>query len=242
MIFSKRGTSDTEMIISFGMFVTFVLFMFVYINPLKPAPSSSLATALEVALNDNATISLEKIGFAVNKTLLDKSGADCFQISNKFPAGKFFILDQNGTASDFQKAGANIIVKKTSKFYYAFIGSIDGAKSASIGCTSANTKILTETKDYSWSVPVNYTIYYNRSLNELKKAYDSDYNSLKNNLNLPSTSGFSIVVSDADMNEIIKMTKTAPNVNVIAREFPIEILSDENGIKIMKGYLRLLVW
>jgi len=237
MIMSKKGTSSTEMIISFGLFITFLLFMFIYINPLKTAPTSSLATALEVAVKENATIELEKWGFAVNKTLLD--GVGCFQINNSFSeTDPIFITDEKGNKANFKKSSDNqLTVEKLSKFYYAHKG-INGTN-PSYNCIP---KILVKEKEYSWSVPIKYTIYYNRSLAKLKEAYDSDYNSLKQNFKLPASAEFSIVVSDSERNEIIKMTKTMPRVNIISREFPIEILSDESGIKIMKGYLRLIIW
>jgi hypothetical protein len=59
---------------------------------------------------------------------------------------------------------------------------------------------------------------------------------------LPDQVPVPVVLLDSAGNEIISMKKTVPKTNVVASEFPVQILSDESGVKMIKGNMRLLVW
>jgi uncharacterized pyridoxamine 5'-phosphate oxidase family protein len=237
---NKRGTtSGTEVIVSFVLFTAFVVFIFAYLNPLKPAPTSSLLTNLEIEFQKNTSISIDTKPFAVNKTLLDKisPSPSCFALRDHI-FSKVFITDKYGKEVSYTEGTGN--VKYTGeKMYYA------NNASREVNATTENLAgciILDKDKNYSWSVVISSKIYYNKSITELKNAYDKNYTAVKNNFKIPSNSDFSILILDSNRNEIIKMEQPIPRVNALSKEIPIEILSDDNGLKTTKNYLRMTVW
>jgi len=175
--------------------------------------------------------------FAVNNTYLNEKGATCFTIANEFSPDSFFITDDNG--KEVEHNGA-INVKYEKKFYYIHIN-----KQGIIGkpATFGACEPLQKESGYSLSVSRTEQIFYNKSLQEMKKQYDTNYIKLKTELKMPASSDFSIIVFDSEKKQIISMTKAMPRANIMARETPIELLnSDDEGVTISKGYMRLLVW
>ncbi|MEM2956555.1 MAG: hypothetical protein QW041_03230 [Candidatus Pacearchaeota archaeon] len=237
MLKNKRGVSGTEMIVSFALFITSLIFIFIYLIPLATPPSNSLMTLLETAVNEKAGIEVEIMPFAVNKTLLDNENADCFQIASPI-SGNIFLTDENEKVVEFKKSGENLVIKKRGKFYYVKKG-ING-ENPSLICSK--TIQLVKDASYSLSVKRSEMMYLYENLRILNNSYYSNYNGLKQEIGFPVISDFSIIVFDSRRNEIINMKKPLPKVNVLAKEFPIEILSSEDGIKTIKGYMRLMVW
>ena len=237
-IMNNRGVSGVEMIVSFTLFFGFVLFIFAYMNPLSMPVSRSLLTTLENAVKENASMNIEAMGFAVNKTMLDSiGGARCFSLEDEAPLNSVFITDHNGNEVAFQNGTKNVNYTGE-KFYYINNASITGKQTPPLtGCIPLKINL-----NYSLSVERTYNVYYNRSLASMKELYYSNYLQLKNDLKFPTGSDFAVIVFDSNQNKIISMEKTTPRVNVMSKEFPIEILSDDSGIKIIKGYMRLLVW
>jgi len=225
----KRGISGIEMTVSFALFISFLIFIFAYMNPLQMPASRSSLTALEAAVAENATIGIETIPFAVNKTLL--AGKSCFFLEG-YNLGTAFISDKNGNAVSMQ--GDNIAYTGE-KFYYINMGGGIAGTGTLNGCIQ-----LPKGAGYTLSVPRTEKYYYNKSLTDIKNLYQNNYNLLKQNFKIPTASDFAIMVFDENKNEIFSMTKPLPRVNILAKEFPIEILF-ENG-KLSKGYLRLLTW
>ena len=228
---NKRGISGIEVIISFTIFIGFVIFIFVYMNPLNMPASRTSLTSLENAVSDNATIEIEVTPFAVNTTLL--AGKSCFQINNTF-GENIFVTDKDDRKVSFGISGNNLLVNNTGKFYYINKG-ISGAQSTLTDCLP-----LSKGNGYSLSVPRTERFYYNKSLIALKNIYDTNYSKLKQNFKFPAVSDFSVIILNSSHSEIIAMTKPLPKMNILTKEFPIEILNDNGDIT--KGYIRLLAW
>lgn len=119
MINNKRGDiSGVEVIISFTLFLTFLIFIFAYMNPLNMPASRSLLTVLENSVNENATIEMNVVPFAINKQGVTQP---CFSILNKF-GDNFFITDKDGNQVDFRLSDSNLLIQNTGKFYNINIG------------------------------------------------------------------------------------------------------------------------
>jgi len=235
---NKRGVSGVELIVSFVIFISFLTFIFSYMSPLSMPASRSVLTTLESAVSDNATVEIETTPFAVNETLLEQKNAACFKLSGE-SLTDVFITDNSGNEIAFQSGTGNVEYTHE-KFYY--INKAAGITGKQKNLAESNCVPLTRNKDYSTSIVRTKKVYYNTSLEELKNAYSSNYAGLKANLKIPANSDFSIIIFDSNQKEIISMAKPLPQMNIISKEFPIEILSDGNGITISKGFMRLLVW
>jgi hypothetical protein len=240
---NKRGITGVEMIVSFTIFVSFLVFIFVYMNPLNLPASKTLLTSLESAVAENSTIDIDLRPFAIN----DKGVfEDCFYIENDF-GDKFFITDVNDVKVDFGISGEEVLIKTQGKFYNVYIGLGQGTFDAS-GCSTsallkkgdAGTNFDHPGWEYSLSVIRKKRFYHKESLEGLKSAYEEDYNKLKQELKFPVTSDFSIIVFDSGKSEIISMTRVMPRVNILVKEFPVEIVDDEGNVE--RGYMRLITW
>ena len=231
----KRGISAIEMIVSFILFLGFLVFIFAFMNPLSMPASRSLLTTLETSFNENATIEIETIPFAIN----EENVIGCFQIEKEF-GNNFFITDKDRKNVNFKIEGNKITIENKGKFYYINKGiSVPGAYT----CLNPQTLQKGEKKlgnAYSLSVPRTETMYYSKYLAEINKSYYNNYSGLRQDLKFPESSDFAIVVFDESKNKMFEMTKPLPRTNILSKEFPVEILS-ENGV-IIKGYMRLLVW
>jgi len=234
---NKRGVSGIELIVSFVIFIAFLAFIFSYMSPLSMPASRSVLTTLESAVSDNATVEIETTPFAVNETMLELKNASCFELSGENPLIDVFITDNSGKEIAFQSNTGNVEYTHEKFYYINKAAGMSGKQATLEGCVP-----LTINKDYSTSIIRTEKIYYNQSLAELENAYKNNYASLKANLKIPANSDFSIIIFDSNQKEIISMTKPLPQMNIISKEFPIEILSDGNGIMITKGFMRLLAW
>jgi hypothetical protein len=225
---NKKGVSGIEMVISFVLFITFVFFIFTYMNPLSMPTSRSLLNDLENSVIENASIRVNITGFALNIAV-----GPCFSIQDSLE-GKFITDNKGNEVLSNQQYKIN---NSGEKFYYINSAGIAGKYATLDSCTS-----LVKGIGYSLSVERTEKIYYNKSLASMKELYESNYSKLKQDLKFPASSDFSIIVFNSSQDKMISMEKTAPRVNVLSKEFPVEILSDNNGIKIIKGYMRLLIW
>jgi hypothetical protein len=201
--------------------------------------SRSVLTTLESAVSENATVEIETVPFAVNETMLELKNAACFELSDENPLIDAFITDNSGKEVAFQ-SNTKYVEYTHEKFYY--INNASGITGKQKNLAESGCVQLTRNKNYSRSIVRTRKIYYNQSLEELGNAYSSNYAGLKANLKIPASSDFSIIIFDSNQKEIISMTRPLPQMNILSKEFPIEILSDGNGITITKGYMRLLAW
>ena len=225
---NKKGISGIELVVSFVIFLSFLVFLFAYLNPLRMPVQPNLLSSLENAVNENTSINILVQPFAINAIT-----GSCFIINENLD--KAFITDSSGNEISFNKTTKSI--NYTGKFYYINKANITGKQATFSGCIT-----LKKDLNYSLSVPRTERIYYNKSFSDLEEMYNASYENLKNSFKIPASSDFAIIVLDSEQKEIIRMAKPIPNINVLSKEFPIEILSNESGIKISKGYLRLLVW
>lgn len=227
---SKKGVSGIEMIVSFILFLGFIVFIFAYMNPLKKPVVSPLTGSLANELEEKAKIRLDVLGIAVD------SNAACFGIKNPFK-GNIFVLDENDGKVEFNRTdGDNLLIKGGKKFYYI----INGSDSEINGTLATGNCIMLTSQNYTKSVSRTDGIYSFKKLQETNSSYYSDYNSLKNQLRFPVSRDFAILVYNEASNErYFDMARKAIQVAVTVQQFPIEMLK---GQERMKATMRLSTW
>jgi len=131
---------------------------------------------------------------------------------------------------DSRSDGNSLTISGGRGFYYIYDHG-DRMENASLnGCRAAN---------YSSSVEGKEKAYSYKKLDELNVSYHSDYGSLKSRLKVPGERNFAIIVFDESRNILFDMSREIPRTEVVASEYPIEILRDN---EMMKGALRILEW
>ena len=236
---NKKAFSHLEMIISFSLFIVFLMFLFIYVNPIRsPNVSDVLIDTVELGLN-NYKIDFVEIPFAVQGEL-----GGCFNINSpvnlsEIPKDSVYITNEKGENIAFREEGENNLSIKTSgNFYYIY------SSDKSFGY---HTKTFEgETCNYvkpTFSVPRIKVIYHYEELEKLEGDYRDDYEKLKQNFTFPANSDFAITITTAEGNSL-SMNRTKPQmVSVTARDVPIEVLTENTTTKnITRAIMNIQVW
>jgi hypothetical protein len=241
----KRGNkqgSHVGVMISFALFVTFLLFLYAMVQPILSShrDKESLSTNLELAI-------LNKISYDLTSAsvFLDNSiGSSCVKLNGAIPAlgigGNIAAEDNAGTmlGTYLSSAGGNdVIIQGAStsedfiKIYYSSV--LDATGTSSLTCTE-----LEEGTDYNIGLVKTKKYPFEAKIMDLMKDY-SNYEILKSELNFPEGTefGFGIILSNGTT---IQTVRDEPSINVYIQDTPMQYV-DLNG-NIAIGYLKTKVW
>jgi len=227
----KRGVSHVEMIVSFSVFLLFVLFLITYLNPIKPPTISKVLLDIVEQGLKNYTAKILEIAVRAAPS------AGCFQIECPFvdcSADHVFVKDKNGNSIGYDiLPNGNLSIK--GDFYYLYHSDKSVSLSGS-GCAGALTT------SPIFSVPKLQTLYLYSELKTLNSTYYSDYESIKTQFRFPSASDFAINIRYEDDTPMFIMSTTKPKgIAVKARDMPVSILNGDTK-EIIKGKMNIQVW
>ncbi len=231
---NKKGVSHVEMIVSFSIFLLFVLFLFTYLNPVKPpSVSKVLLDIVEQGLDDYKAKILEiPVGVEL--------AGGCFQIECPFANcsnDHVFVKDENGNNCGFSynSGTKNLSISGAGNFFYLYYSDKTVSHLGPISCTFTP-------QSPAFSIPRLQTLYLYSELERLNSTYYSNYEELQNNFRFPKASDFSVSIYGEYGSLIFAMSVTKPKgVTVKARDMPITILKDDNK-EIIKGRMNIQVW
>ena len=232
---NKKAVSTIEIIVSFTIFMAFLLFIFTYLNPIREN-KNSLLDSLEIGIKTQAMVDLTELPVAVNKTNIT---GDCLYIP----------VSQNWTSNisvksledkniNYTISSGNLYLNNIHDKLYRLIKSEEITIKNNQG-TSPCQKV--DPSQYTFSVERTERIYSYSKLISLNSSYQNadGYTGLKQKIDFPITSDFSIVIESKELN--LSMTRKVPgNVQIRVRQYPIEILTS-NADKI-KAVMTLSVW
>jgi hypothetical protein len=238
---NKRG-SHVGVMISFALFVTFLLFLYALVQPIISShrDKESLSTNLELAI-------LNKISYDITVAsifLEDDIGSSCVKLNGAISGlgigGNVAAEDNAGTmlSTYLPSAGSNdILVRGTStsedfiKICYSSV--LDTAEISSLTCTE-----LDEGTDYTIGLVKTQKYPFEAKIMDLMGEY-SNYEILKNELNFPEGTefGFGIILSNGTT---IQTVRDEPSINIYIQDTPMQYV-DLNG-NIVMGYLKTKVW
>jgi len=233
LIRNKKGVSSIEIIISFVIFLTFLIFIFVYLNPIRSNDKTPILVSLETGIKQQAMADLIEFPVAVNKSNITSA---CFyiRVPQNFESN-ISVKSLDDKNINYTILSGNIYLNNIHDKLYRFIKSdeIKNNETSMNGCQSLDIS------QYTFSVERTKQIYSYTKLKQMNDSYYTGYTGLQEKLDFPITSDFSIVIGSDELN--FTMTKNIPsNVQVIVRQFPIEILTS-NADKI-KAVMTLAVW
>jgi hypothetical protein len=239
MHMNRKGISYIELIISFVMFVSFLIVLFVYLNPVKqPILSEVILSSIEQEFENNVSIILYETPFKI----LD-SAVECFKngtitkILIENDPNKIFIENEYGKSVNFSLTTDMLSVQNSNSPVYSIFYSNQTTFKPSLlsipGCNDVR---------YVASTTRFFNIYSKRSIKKINDMYYTDYLGLKQKFDVPQFNDFAISIKNENNAPIFEMTREIPkNVIVQAREFPISIL-DEGTKEKIKGYINIRVW
>ena len=242
MIFNKRG-SQLEVIISFGIFIIFIVLLFLVIRPSKfQNEKTSLVKDLESKIPNYLSTDL------IITSFFNKSGFDntktCFSIPNlpETVRLKVIVKDKDKNSIPAFVLGDKLFIGKEDSFFNIYYNEKIDEKGFTIpdqGCDSLSIG------DYELGLIKNSSFI---SLNKTQKLrYDLEdpaiYNTLKRQLGVPDSSDFGFFLRTAGNEKIVytdNRQKLGSNVEVYAEEFPISYIDGNANIK--QGWINIQVW
>jgi len=238
---NKKGINYIELILSFTLFVGFVIILFIYLNPVKqPSISEVLLDSVQENLESNASIILTEIPFKA------ETSSDCFKTTefNDILAGlaseNIFIEDDFGNSVDFSFGDELKVEKGSSDIYHLFYSTEASFSTDAPSCT--NVEDINSPDNPIISTPRSFDIFSKNRLGKLNENYYADYSGLKKRFDIPELGDFAIIINDENNNPMFQMTRNVPKgINVQAREYPISIL-DEISKKRIRAFINIRVW
>lgn len=228
---SKKAISHVEVILSFIIFVGFLIFLIAIFNPFKAKDNNNVYLGiLERSISDATEIKVDYT--AIN---LNNASGSCFFFEHEFK--NVSAKNQQNEIIPALSANNKIYINSAGKFFSIYSSSeFEEEDFNTAGCYEV------EETDYSLGLYRSYYFVSSKSLNMLKTRYESqDYEQLKKDLGLSKSEDFSFSVKDTSGQYILNAVKsTASNAKVSAKEIPIQIIYSNGEIKL--ATLVIKIW
>ena len=232
IIKKKRGMSHIEMILSFIIFVGFLIFLFsifVFLN----VPHSNIISldAVERAIKDNISVKMDFVTIKINET---KDG--CFWFEYNLTGNVSVKNESYSVVKGKRELWGNkegVVINGSGEFFYIY----SSENFEEDVFDSSNCKKLNK-KDYSIGLFRSYKVVSFEKLERLKENYENDYEGLKENLGLKSDFVFSL--NDFSGQTILEVEKNIPKKEVLSRDVPVQ-LAYSNGT-LSYAILNIRVW
>lgn len=236
-LISNRSQGHVEMILSFVIFIGFVVAMFFFLNPTKENKVNYVSLdSVENILLDNLSVNYNYIA-----VILDSPQDQPFSVQNNFDISKeILVIDEKNnivqSTNDYSALKINIQPKSGSnarlyKIYFSDVfNSYPAGNFNLLDRTQYNFGVLTLEKSVLWE-----------NINLLNKSYIEDYLQLKKNLKIKED--FEFTIYDINHTKIffdVKSVHKLKNFFVLSRDIPLRIIDkDVNQRDII---INLKVW
>lgn len=228
----RRG-NHVEIVISFIIFITFVIFLFASVQPsiTKQEDKKNTYENIELKILERVSSDVTVITFNITA-----GGANCVNLDNllgELSIGENLVVkDASGTIIPSSIDGSSLQLTRTStddtlfKIYYSEV--FDELPAGS-GCGSVNYDIgLTKTNKYVSEERVNELIVY-------------DYDLLKEELKVSKGNNFGYGLAFSNGTVIAETTNDKElSTSIYIKETPVEYIDLQGNIK--EGYLRIKIW
>src|SRR3989344_9232170 len=217
---NKKAQGHVELILSFVIFIGFILAMLFFLIPYKNNNSiqGNLDNTQRILIN-NITINYLETSLILDTTV-GLSG-NYFIVDNYFSINeKIVVLDEEGNKRDARVAGTKINIQRIGdKRYYKLLFSDLFVNNNPTG-TSDNL----QPTEYEFGILSNNSAVFYDYLFALNESYYSDYESLKGSLNLKDDFGF--VVYDSS-NQVVfsALRENRAKTGVASRNIPISVIN-----------------
>jgi len=238
--FKKRG-SHVGILISFNLFILFLLSIFLLINPLlkergeKQPVLNSLYPRLLENISSNMTLTLIKIANGYSPV-----GVNCTNLTGGDwnPAENITVRNNLSQRISSNFSSSSVLVPWTGNRFLKFYSSLENFESMplySSGCATPS-----EGTDFSIKSIKTEKYVFESNIFELKTMYDNSYEELKNYLNLPLEEEFGFSFINSEGITIIETEKIPPSVSVYSKENYVTYIDNQSNI--LPGKIIIKVW
>lgn len=239
LMLSKRG-SHVGVILSFAIFITFLVFLYLVLQPSLEIKEDkeNLLQNLKVDLKEKFSSQIETIVFVINVTTTE----DCVRLEDlvsQLKNDSIILKDEAGNIiDDFRNVNGDLLINREN-VDEVFFKVYDSTEFTPINNESLSGCQLLSNESYIFkSVAVNKEIFLER-INKTIEEYENNYDSLKEELHLPVASNFGFIFTDKKGLEMMTPLKNV-STSVYAEEIPILYVDDRANIK--SGFLTIRVW
>jgi len=242
---NKKSQSHLEMILSFVIFVGFVLFLLIYLNPIgrqEALVSLSLIDRVQTSIFENLSINYSYISLVLNQSVLLPANKinDCFELKN-LPLDLSGALVLNSTEDavpsvlSLDKKDLAIVYSGSERFYTAYFSPSFNSLPFSKGvCDSVD-----EDKYSLGTLGKDNVILANR-INELNRSYFNDYKSLREDLHISADFDFAVYNETRGLLFSTLGYHKLKGNNILTREIP--LIARDSNAKPIKIIFFLEVW
>jgi len=223
----KKGQGHIEMIMSFTLFLGFIITMLVFF---RPAVKSRGVTLTLVEGNIIENLSTQVYFFSVKA-----SNPNCFCFSNPYEAeGNVIIFDSSANVLGGWVSGDRICIERSSSnFFYVYMS--DEFKSSSGTCNN----VITVDAENDVGLLRTITAVSNSSLWNFKQEYDQNYTKLQERMGM--SYDFRFIVFNSEHEQVMELQRKIPlGKPVYSRDKPVEIVY-ENG-EVEESIIRFYAW
>jgi hypothetical protein len=236
---NKKG-SHVGMILSFVIFITFIVFLYTVIQPMLNTGEDKKATLeyLEIRIIQNVSLNLTTASVEFNNTW---NTQNCVRLKNFLILSEIppYILVKNETQSvqdAYMDFGDLLINRKSRENHFFKIYSSPDFKllgNITLSCRQINDA------DYTIGSIKTGKYIFEKKLFYLMDYYKSNYETLRTELKIPPGNefGFGFVETNGTKIEVEQETKSA---NVYVKEIPIQYV--DNQANIQSGFINIKVW
>ena len=243
LFLDKKAVSHLEMIMSFAIFIIFIIFLFAYLPPVqKPGLSDVLLDSLQFNIQNQSAINLLEIPAIIPSGTICAS--TCINIESPIQgpgssdSSHIFVKDENSIIP-FRLESENISMHKSGSIYYIYYSNetdFSGTNKDDLQDTPCGTCT------YTFSAPRIYAIYDIQKLKSLAARAKDNYADLKMQFGFLASSDFIFKLRDSADNVVLTSSSKEPpfKISVKARDIPVEYLNESGAMQ--KGTLNIRVW
>jgi len=243
------------MIVSFVLFVSFVIFLLLVFNPQKYTPLSyGSIDAVQTILMNNLSVEYNYTSVILDEKLFEPpvsnpalppsiSLGSCFKIDSIAGInGALAVKDMNGVITYSRNESDGKIVIKSSnsldsvKFYGIY--SSDFFSELSNSCPNADPVSLEKFRNYSLGILSTKSAVLYENIEELNKSYYLDYEGLKGSLGIKND--FSFTIRNETDYFFNTTSKQPQNINILSREIPFGSINKTGNTQNL--FINLGVW
>ncbi len=238
---NKKG-SHVGVVVSFVVFVTFLVFLYLIIQPatIQARDKQYILDYLKLNLAEDSTIEITSVTIEVE----DTGSKNCVNLQNIDEAiipselfGNLVFKNSSGDVLVYEIQGQGIEVGTGTNYagiitvYYS--PDIIGEQGSLGGCNPHSDP---------QGVIKTYTEITEEKLNALSNLYTFDYEGLKAMFGIPDDTDFNFYILNSEREVVIsaKNSEIPSNTNVFVEETPLQYMNGDGNV--VFGFLKLEVW
>lgn len=241
MIKQKRG-SHIGVIVSFAIFVTFLVFLYLILEPTVTTQRDKQYVLEHLKLNLISNTSSSIVATAINISDVHPN-KNCVRLKDAVKkinnADKLIIKDDLENTINYNISGQHLIVETGLSFsgflklYYS--DELERSPYTDVGGCDPK-----EPDEYQIGFTKTYEKVFESKVGDLMESYASDYENLKIELGVPEGTEFSFSLLNSDREVIVETEMPEVSTSIYSEEFPIQYLAEEGNIRF--GFLIIRVW